>query len=158
MSLVWLTSEQAAERLGVKPETLYAYVSRKVLTSEREPGTRRSRYLRADVERLAARQRSGGRAGGLEVIVETQLTRLDPTGHLYYRGWDVEEAVKQAGYEEVATWLWTAKREQPAPAFEAPPALVKAVRAVAGAARSLPLMDMMRAVVVAARSADPLRD
>ena len=156
MSLIWLTSEQAAERLGVKPETLYAYVSRKVLTSEREPGTRRSRYLRADVERLAARQRSGGRAGGLEVIVETQLTRLDPTGHLYYRGWDVEDAVEQAGYEEVATWLWTAKRD--APVFQAPPGLQKAARAMAGPARTLPPVDTIRAVIVGVRTADPMRD
>src|SRR4051794_3913178 len=122
----WLTAEQAAARLGVKAETLYAYVSRGALTSEREPGTRRSRYLLADVERLAARRRSGGRAGGLDIIVETALTRLDPTGRLYYRGWDVDDAVREAGFEEVANWLWTGRRE--AVAFEAPPALLRAAR------------------------------
>jgi citrate synthase len=152
----WLTSEQAAARLGVKPETLYAYVSRGVLASEREPGGRRSRYLRADVERLAARQRSGGRAGGLEIIVETELTRLDPTGHLYYRGWDVEDAVSEAGFEEVATWLWTGERAKPS--FDAPAALKRAAKPMLAATRALPPIDVTRAVLVAIRTVDPLRD
>src|SRR5258706_7092603 len=102
----WMTSEAAAQRLGVKPETLYAYVSRGTVQGERVPGSRRSRFLRADVERLAGRQRGGGRAGGLEVIVETDLTMLDPSGVLAYRGWDVVDAVADATFEEVASWLW----------------------------------------------------
>src|SRR3546814_16059455 len=53
----WMTSEEATRRLGVKPETLYAYVSRGVIRSERVPGQRRSRFLAADVERHAARSR-----------------------------------------------------------------------------------------------------
>src|SRR5689334_11590560 len=98
----WLTSEAAARKLGVKPETLYAYVSRGMVRSERVAGSRRSRFLRADVEKLAGRQRAGGRAGGLELIIETDLTYLDPAGALAYRGWDVADAVKTATYEEVA--------------------------------------------------------
>ena len=89
----WMTSEEATRRLGVKPETLYAYVSRGVIRSERVPGQRRSRFLAVDVERHAARSRIGGRAGGLEVVVETELTLLDPEGRLSYRGWDVVEAL-----------------------------------------------------------------
>ena len=33
----WLTAAEAAERLGVKPATLYAYVSRGVLARRRSP-------------------------------------------------------------------------------------------------------------------------
>ena len=44
----WLSSDAAARKLGVKAETLYAYVSRGMVRSERVPGTRRSRFLRAD--------------------------------------------------------------------------------------------------------------
>src|SRR3954453_13424747 len=103
-----MTADAAAARLGGKPQTLYAYVSRGLVHSEPVPGTRRSRFLRSDVERLAARQRGGGRAGGLEVIVETELTLLDPAGHLSYRGWDVADAVADgAPFEEVASWLWS---------------------------------------------------
>jgi len=153
----WMTSEAAAARLGVKRETLYAYVSRGAVRSERMPGERRSRFLRADVERLAARQRSGGRAGGLELIIETDLTLLEPAGALYYRGWDVERAVAEgASFEQVAGWLWSADRS-PA-TFGAPAAMLASARRVADALADQPLMDRMRAVVAAARHTDPLRD
>lgn len=152
----WLTTEKAAERLGVKPETLYAYVSRGLIGSEREPGGRRSRYLRADVERLAARQRSGGRAGGLEIVVETELTLLDPAGHLYLRGWDVERAVDEATFETVATWLWTGEREDVE--ITAPPDLLRTVRRLTAALVDVPQPDRMRTVLAAVRSTDPFRN
>ena len=156
----WLTSEAAAARLGVKPETLYAYVSRGAIRSERVPGTRRSRFLRADVERLAGKQRrGGGRAGALDVIVETELTFLDAAGRLLYRGWDVADAVAAgARFEAVAGWLWTGERDpDPAP-FTAPPAMADAAHRVAAALADQPPMDRLRAVVAAARHTDPLRD
>ena len=46
----YLTGDEAARVLGVKPATLYAYVRRSVLKSYRE-GTKRQRlYRRAEVE------------------------------------------------------------------------------------------------------------
>src|SRR3954470_14675052 len=102
-----LTTAEAARRLGVKPETLYAYVSRGQLTRHTAPGAvRRSLFAREEVERLAARARRGGRAGALEVVVDTELTLLDPAGALYYRGHDVTELARTASYEEVAELLW----------------------------------------------------
>ena len=48
----YLTVDEAARLLGVKPATLYAYVSRGVLRSYRE-GTKRQRlYRRAELEAL----------------------------------------------------------------------------------------------------------
>ena len=153
----WLTAEAASARLAVKRETLYAYVSRGAVHSERAPGERRSRFLRADVERLAARRRAGGRAGGLELIVETDLTLLEPGGGLYYRGWSVEAAVAEgATFEEVAGWLWTGERRRTA--FVAPSALAETAHRVSGALGDQPRVDRLRAVVAAARHADPLRD
>ena len=49
----FLTAQQACERLGIKPATLYAYVSRGVLPSFREGIRRRRLYRRQDVERLS---------------------------------------------------------------------------------------------------------
>ena len=40
----WLTTAEAAAQLGVKPQTLYAYVSRDLIRRERLPGSRTSRY------------------------------------------------------------------------------------------------------------------
>lgn len=151
----WLTSEQAARRLRVKPATLYAYVSRGLIRSERVPGQRRSRFLRADVERHAARSRVGGRAGGLEVVVETQLTLLDPAGRLAYRGWDVVEAVGEASFEEVASWLWTGQRD-PSP-FEATASMVDTVAAGAPGDLDLGAVDPWRTALPRLRALDPLR-
>src|SRR5207249_1305368 len=47
-----LTARQAADRLGVKLDTLYAYVSRGRLRSVTVPGTRERRYRGEDVEAL----------------------------------------------------------------------------------------------------------
>jgi citrate synthase len=150
-----MTSEEATRRLGVKPETLYAYVSRGVIRSERVPGQRRSRFLTADVERHAARSRIGGRAGGLEVVVETQLTLLEPEGRLSYRGWDVVDAVGSASFEEVASWLWTGTRD--ADTFEASEAPLAAARRVLDAVDDLGPVDRWRTVLPVLRSQDALR-
>ena len=56
----YLTVDEAAERLRVKPATLYAYVSRGVLRSYRL-GTQRQRlYRRVDLDALRRLQPSGG--------------------------------------------------------------------------------------------------
>lgn len=150
-----MTTEQAAAHLGVKPETLYAYVSRGLLESQREPGGRRSRFARREVEALAARRRAGGRAGALDIIVETELTLLEPTGRLFYRGWDVEDAVEEATFEEVAAWLWTGRRD--ALPFEAPQDLSAVAARVGEAVPDAPAIDHLRTVMAAIRPVDPLR-
>jgi excisionase family DNA binding protein len=48
----YLGVEEAARALGVKPATLYAYVSRGLLRSYRQGIRRRRLYRRADIERL----------------------------------------------------------------------------------------------------------
>jgi excisionase family DNA binding protein len=48
----YLTVQEAARRLGVKVETLYAYVSRGRLRSYRQGIKRRRLYRRVEVERL----------------------------------------------------------------------------------------------------------
>ena len=48
----YLTGEEAAAALGIKRETLYAYVSRGVLRSYRQGIKRQRLYRQADVERL----------------------------------------------------------------------------------------------------------
>jgi citrate synthase len=48
----FLSAEEAAELLGVKPATLYAYVSRGIVTSYRRGLQRRRLYKRAEIEAL----------------------------------------------------------------------------------------------------------
>jgi citrate synthase len=48
----YLTGGEAAQRLGVKPSTLYAYVSRGILRSYRQGIKRQRLYRRAEVDAL----------------------------------------------------------------------------------------------------------
>jgi len=48
----YLTVDEAAQLMGVKPATLYAYVSRGILKSYRQGIKRQRLYRRTDVEQL----------------------------------------------------------------------------------------------------------
>ena len=56
----WLTSSEAAARLGVKRATIYAYVSRGILGRTRLPSRRASYFSATEIDRLAARGKPGG--------------------------------------------------------------------------------------------------
>ena len=146
-----LTTQEVARRLGVKPETVYAYVSRGLLDSARGPGGRSSTFDPKQVDALVAgRRRPGPQAIG------TGITLIDDSRY-YYRGVDVAELARRYPYEAVAEWLWTGVLE-PEVRFTAP---VDAVRTARVAIDALPphsaLMDKLRVAVVAAAVADPLR-
>lgn len=63
----YLTVKEAAKLLGVKPATLYAYVSRGLLRSYRQGIKRRRLYRRSEVERLL-RVEPGGRAAEVRAL------------------------------------------------------------------------------------------
>lgn len=153
----WLTAGEAMARLGVKPQTLYAYASRGLVRRERVPDARTRRYLRADVERLAARARRTDGGPGPEIVVDSALTRIDPAGRLAYRGWDVARAAEESTYEHVAEWLWGAG--DPGEPWVAPAGALAVAEAVQGV---LPddarIADRMRVVAVAVAPCDPLRN
>src|SRR5438067_2183876 len=74
----WLTATEATRRLGVKPQTLYAYVSRGLVRRERPAGSRTSRYARGDVERLATHSRPRSTGRGPEILVDQARPRARP--------------------------------------------------------------------------------
>jgi citrate synthase len=101
-----LGTEEVARRLGVKRETVYAYVSRGLLERHPASGPHDSQFDPEEVERLATRARHPDRSSALEVVVETELTLLDPAGRLAYRGRDAIELARFRSFEEVVTLLW----------------------------------------------------
>lgn len=111
-----LDAKQACARLGVKPATLYTYVSRGLIRRVTGESRRERLYVAEDVERVRARAeaRRGHRAvavGALrfgDPVLDSAITCAGPD-RLLYRGRDVIEWVEAgAGYEEVAAWLWQA--------------------------------------------------
>ncbi|MFD7720223.1 citrate/2-methylcitrate synthase [Streptomyces sp. NPDC059814] len=152
-----LTTRETAERLGVKPETVYAYVSRGQLTSNRAPGGRGSTFDAAEVDALARRtgRREPAPPAG-ELAFRTGITLIE-SDRYYFRGVDATELARRHTYEEVAEWLWTGELRT-GTHFTAPPEALAAARRTVGA---LPAhsgsTDRLRVAVVAAAAADPLR-
>ena len=100
-----LTTEEAARRLGVKVPTLYAYVSRGLLESQRDPASRGSLFDLAEVETLAARRREDRTTTRLATVT-TAATRLHQERGPIYRGRAATELAATSPFEDVAEWLW----------------------------------------------------
>ncbi|MFE9247845.1 citrate/2-methylcitrate synthase [Streptomyces sp. NPDC007088] len=153
-----LTTRETAARLGVKPATVYAYVSRGQLDRRRGPDGRGSTFDPAEVDALAARSRREAAAPpeGPLGRLRTGITLLTQEA-CYYRGVDSRALAGRYGYEEVADWLWTGEL-RPDLRFSAPrPLLAQARRSVAALSAHAGPTDRLRAAVVATGAADPLR-
>ncbi|GGW66658.1 citrate synthase [Streptomyces caelestis] len=154
-----LSTKEAAELLGVKPETVYAYVSRGQLSSRRVTGGRGSTFDAREVEALARRNRresAGSSPSGGELSVRTRITLIE-SDRYYYRGVDAVDLAMRHTYEEVAEWLWTG-RMRPGNTFTAPAASVAvARRAVDALPEHAAPTDLLRVATIAAATADPLR-
>ena len=154
-----ISTREAAELLGVKPETVYAYVSRGRLGSRSNPSGRGSTFDPKEVEALARRTRRGPAtssptAGTLSV--RTRITLIDKDRY-YFRGVDATELAARHSYEEVAEWLWTGVL-RPGATFTAPEAsLAVARRAVDALPEHTGPTDRLRVAAIAAATADPLR-
>src|SRR5439155_19016628 len=113
MNKEWLSSAEAARRLGVSSATLYAYVSRGLLRSEGSNGQRERRYSSDDVALLKRRRSVGRKAEAIAAnaldfgtpVLESALTLIDK-GRLYYRGWDAVDLARGSSLERVAELLW----------------------------------------------------
>ena len=152
-----ISAAEAAARLGVKRETIYAYVSRGLLHSERHIDGKTSMFDAAEIDRFR-RRKAGGRPGRLEVPVASSITEVvDAT--VRYRGHSLGDlADADVSYEQVAELLWNAELADHRP-WSTTPALARAVRR---AVNALPAhateTDRMMAGVVAAGAVDPFRD
>lgn len=153
-----LTAEQTAERLGVKLETLYAYVARGRLTRERSADG--SSFDPLEVERFAASRRRRSAAGrghsdGRPLMVIDTRFALIEEGELRYRDRPVDELAGEP-FETVARWALTGDWD--ADARFTPGAGLAAARAASG---ELPASagdrDRQLVAVSAFAAADPLR-
>jgi len=149
----WLDTTEAARRLGVKPPTLYAYVSRGQLRRRTAADGRRSEYHPGDVASLAVRGRRARPAKPSDVIVPTAITAITPDGPVY-RGRRAVDLAGTARFETVAAHLWDV---DDVARWQAPDEVLAAVRGLARpAGAALDASQVLLAVTAAARAADPL--
>jgi len=155
-----LTTAEAARRLGVKPATLYAYVSRGLLSRERAPDGRTSTFDPAEIDRLASPGRPRrGRRPASELVMPSALTAI-AHGLPWYRGLPVPELAATRSFEEVAAWLWTGRFPSAAApaAWRAGEAALEAGRRAQAALPEVALpLERIRVIAAALAAGDELR-
>jgi citrate synthase len=151
----WIGAADAAARLGVKSATLYAYVSRGVLTRRRSRSGR-SLFDPAEIERLARRGRPRRPPGPADLVIESQLTAL-ADGRPFYRGRDSLDLAAAADFEDVAGWLWTGAAAAAGARWRAAPESLAAGRGAQSGlpAQTLPL-ERLQVITAALAATDPL--
>ena len=117
----WLSRDEALVTLGVRPQTLYAYVSRGLIERRADAADpRRSEYRGDDILALTKRRARGRRTASIaasamawgEPVIPTRISTV-AHGQLIFRGRRAVELADHATLEEVAALLW----EQPVTAF-----------------------------------------
>ncbi|RZT11153.1 citrate synthase [Duganella sp. CF402] len=112
--MVWMTAAEALDVLNVRPQTLYANVSRgKIRAKPDGDDPRRSLYHRDDVLRMA--RRANGRRK-VDIVSSEAMQYGDPVlpsaistaanGKLLYRGHDAARLADSASLEDIAALLW----------------------------------------------------
>lgn len=163
-----LTAAQAAARLGVKPESLYAYVSRGLLSRERDAAG--SWFDPLEIEAFARRRRraavggpvptgtAGGPGGATAagtplMVLDTDLAHIEDD-ELYYRDRPAAQLAATASFEAAVEWLWDVPR------LRAPDAADVAVarRTMSALGDQASPLDRLLVAVTAFATTDPLRD
>ncbi|WP_203582444.1 citrate synthase [Microbacterium hibisci] len=154
-----LSAAEAAARLGVKPESLYAYVSRGLLSRERDAAG--SWFDPLEVEAFARRRRrtpsTAPRAtttapGTPLMVLETSLAHIDDD-ELFYRERAAAELARTESFEAVLAWLWGADALR----VPMPDDVSLARRAMAALPDGATTLDRLLVGVTAFAAADPLR-
>lgn len=142
----WISMDEACRLLGVKPQTLYAYVSRGKVEVMPDPAdTRRSLYRADDLAGLAKRKQVGRKR---ETVAASAMFGSAPSvptalcafvrGRPHYRDQDAIELARLATLEAVAQLLWGADRPADfashGPAIAMPPGRAAAFTALASLA------------------------
>ncbi len=180
-----LTAAEAAEQLGVKLGTLYAYVSRGWLKSYKRKVGREALYRRSDIEALrgvsmpergrrarslpdasswvtVAQPQADGTHAGV-IVAESAVSSITESG-LAYRGYPIEELVERASFEEVCLLLWHGERPASADIealldaignVEMPSAVAAALEAVGREGTPLARLAMMISALAAVERPAP---
>lgn len=151
-----LPAAAAAARVGVKRATLYAYVSRGLLTAFTLPGRRGSWFDPVQLDGLTRTARKPEERRP-DLRVASSITLIE-RGQYWYRGQRPAVLAAAQPYESVAEFLWTGELPASPPQWPGDASAIAAARRVAAAlpaTASLP--DRLRVIVTALGAADALR-
>src|SRR5215469_9965190 len=157
----WISAAEAAHRLGIKQASLYAYVSRGVLSRRRDADGRASMFDAAEVEELARKGRPRRSGGPAELVIESEITELTSKTQRY-RGYDATDLAMRCSFEDVAMLLWTGSLPEAGdsgvPGWHATTAALSAGSAAQAAlpAETLPL-ERLQVIVPALAATDQFR-
>ena len=154
----YIGSSEALTILGVKPQTLYSYVSRGMVRRISVDG-KTSLYNREDVRRLKARSTArsghGAVAGGAlqwgEPVLLTAITEITDQGPRYRDYMAVELAREGFSFESVAEYLWMSEEIDPATRWcfdESIFRIAPQVATLAGAYPSIHLRQLLNEIVL----------
>ena len=102
----FVNAAEAALALGVTVPTLYAYVGRKGIRTQRVPGSRQTNYWWPDIERVRHKEKQSDRQQKQTGVThETKITLMTQRGP-YYRGKSALELARTHSLEAVAALLW----------------------------------------------------
>src|SRR5262245_47028594 len=132
-----VSAKEAARILGIKLDSLYAYVSRGLVRSVSGEGKKARLYLRSDLDRLRARSEAHRghapvAAGALrwgEPVLDSAITGIDESGPIYRGLQAVRLAADGVPFESAAELLWTGALPAEAPEWPAPPPRALELRA-----------------------------
>jgi citrate synthase len=151
-------SAEALAVLAVKPQTLYAYVSRGMIRRICLDG-KTSLYNREDVRRLKARSTArsghGAVAGGAlhwgEPVLVTGITEITEKGPRYREYLALELAREGYSYESVAEYLWSSDQINPSAQWCCDEGIFRIAPRIAALTRSYPdiqLRQLMTEIVL----------
>lgn len=148
-----LTAAEAAARLGVQRATLYAYVSRGLISRTVAMDGRTSLFDTEEVEQLRAGRRTATE-GELATLITTRLTRVSDE-RVIVRGSDLVELLDDGlTFEQVADHLWQAGAEEQWPDIHDVQEIGPVLSALPETTRPL---DRMRIITSMLSANDPLR-
>jgi citrate synthase len=157
MTTTRITTAEAAARLGVRPETVYAYVSRGFLTSHLADDGRSSLF---DADEITTfRTRAGRRRQPRDLLtpIVSSLTQID-NHTIRIRGRDISDAARAGTpFESIATSLWLDDADAQLE-WRAPTPVLAQCAKVQRAVPDGPLFERLQLNLTIASAADPLRD
>lgn len=149
---IGLTADQAATRLGVKKATLYAYVSRGVLSRRVAMDGRTSLFDEHEIDAMRQRSRRVT-SGELATVVSSAVSEISDD-RLRFGDVDVADLVAaDADFETIADRLWGHEGDW----FLGLDARDRVLRVQAGFPETTPALDRLRASVAVASATDELR-